>query len=162
MLPIHKLEGNQLAGVVHVRGQRVAFTRHVIDRYRERVKPALTLGLAAADFVLLAKGCGVIVPTLAWAHTLPGGEQSGLSRDTERWLMIGDDIAISLITSTRGGWLAGTCVTRGGISEITRNARSRGRRRHTVQTAKSGRVREGRARARAKAMSEQQELRWVA
>jgi hypothetical protein len=159
---IELLEGNQIAGGFTAAGQHVAYTRHVIDRYRERVKPALDLRKAREDLALLAQRCGQFTEIPEWLDL----HEDRLTGWATRWLMIGDDIAIPLQEDRTmpGGqcWLAVSCLTRGGRSDLSKAKRSAARRRHFKQTAKTGRQREGRARARAKAMTEEQETRWAA
>lgn len=113
-----------IAGTIRVVGIPVRLRGHVVERYIERVKPALDQAGALEDLQHIAE-CASFGPPPEWTHERIDGPSLGQS--FERWLLLGDDIAFALEPSRDGGYLAITCITRTGISDLTRQNRARRR-----------------------------------
>lgn len=94
----------------------VRLTYHAVDRYIERVRPALAPRLARRDLLTLIAGIGSIsASSPAWyAHHAPA----------DAFLLLGGDIVLPLLTTPRG-YLAVTCITRGSLPASLREARNR-------------------------------------
>jgi hypothetical protein len=98
----------------------VELSSHARERYRERVKPALGFETAGRElFALLT--LGKIVPEA------PGWLAARQCTVAEAYLVIGDDLVLPLARS-ESGWVAKTCIARGGISAPARERRNRARR----------------------------------
>lgn len=93
-------------------------TTHAAIRYRDRVRPALSVDAARKELRHLIQ-LGTVGPRPSW----PCGEE----RFGQRYLLIGDDVAFPI----EDGYLV-TCVVRGAISPTARqrrrDARKRGQR----------------------------------
>lgn len=99
----------------------VWFTTHAIERYVERVRPALTKAAARCELVRLCEVAEVALERPAWL---------GLGEATDAFLLLGDDVVLPLVRG-HTGWVAITCMTRGCISpaeRMARNNRNRARR----------------------------------
>ena len=98
----------------------VRFSRHCIEQYQLRFRPALDLTGAEAELAAIA-GCGQM-------STAPPGWLADRRRKAEAYFLIGEDLVMPLVRSTStGGWLATTVLSRGTISPMERERR-RGRR----------------------------------
>jgi hypothetical protein len=98
----------------------VELSSHALVRYRERVKPALAFEAASRElFALLAVGEHVCE-----APSWLAAKQRTVA---EAYLVIGDDLVLPL-ARTASGWIAKTCIARGGISSRARECRNRARR----------------------------------
>jgi hypothetical protein len=132
-----------ILAVVHLHGRPVRLRDHAVDRYIERVKPALDRHGAVEDLARLIRACAEITGPPCWLNGLDfDGHKMG--RAFADWLCLGDDVALPLLPSDDGGCMAVTCIARGGISDTAQRHRAH-RRRH-VPTVASRRVkhREGR------------------
>src|SRR4051794_10957050 len=108
-----------------VEATEVHLSAHAIDRFHERVRPALERPAAAAELERLAEVGAIVRDEPDWLHASPdaGGEA---------YLLLCEDIVLPLTWSRfRGQWVARTCIARGGNSEkarVRRNSRACGRR----------------------------------
>lgn len=115
-----------VVGSVRIDGRAVRLRAHAVDRYIERVKPALDRPAAVEDLARLVQACARIDGAPGWMR---GGDLSRLVSEFAQWLWIGDDVALPLLPSDDGGFLAVTCVARGHISESAQAHRAHMRRR---------------------------------
>ena len=96
----------------------VRFTRHCVEQYQLRFRPALDFVCAEADLTMIS-GCGHMT-------TAPPRRR----REAEAYFLVGEDLVMPLVRSTTStGWLAVTCLCRGTISPIERDRRRARRRR---------------------------------
>jgi hypothetical protein len=94
----------------------VRFTRHCVEQYQLRFRPALDLICAETDLTMIA-GCGYMT-------TAPPGWLSDRRREAEAYFLVGEDLVMPLVRSTTStGWLAVTCLCRGTISPTERDRR---------------------------------------
>lgn len=110
---------------------RIHLSRHAIERYRERVKPAFDLDACEAELERLVLMSEEAVEELDWEHDT--GERA------DCYLILSDGIALALVHSSDRGFLAKTCLTRCGHSEQGkrfRNRRRRARRRFSQDRAR--------------------------
>lgn len=130
-------------------------SEHAVDRYLERVKPALDLAAASEDLVRMAQSCGEIVEDYPdWVFNLRelvGDDyfDSELEHRHVAVLMLGDDIALPLV-ERRNDLLAVTCLSRAGLPEgarayRNRKNRSKRARRATLRSAQRDRGEQKRA-----------------
>lgn len=121
----------------------VKVTTHAVERYRERVKPALTYDQAFEDVVRMLRQHATFIDELpGWAWQLPDGIEldEELLRDFAAVALIGGDIALPLID--KGDvLLAVTCLARSGLPDGARRhvnmTKQRRRRRRRLQSAKA-------------------------
>lgn len=92
------------------------FTRHAVERYRERVKPAFTYAQAEDELERLVTAFGQEAGRPEFASEAEIGP-------VERWIMVGDDIALAL----RGDYVF-TCLTRGSLGRPARAYYTRAKR----------------------------------
>lgn len=92
-------------------GRPFHLTEHAVDRYQERVRPALSPEAAKADLLRLIAACGRQGTPPEWA----------ISNEyvTDWFLFIGDDVCLPIHKGS-----AVTCLTRGGLPELTRARRN--------------------------------------
>lgn len=91
-------------------------TGHCIERFHERVRPALSAYVAASELFRLMATFGEFSPSPpGWAAD---------ATEAEGWLLLGEDIALPL----RDG-RAISCLTRSGYSESERDYHTRAKRR---------------------------------
>lgn len=107
---------------------RVTFTRHALDRYVERVKPAFDTDAARVDIERLIDLCGAIVTDAPdWCGYSLSAMEAGLDQlvdNVTAWLLLGPDIAFAVRPAERGNvWVAFTCIVRGGRSDLARRRR---------------------------------------
>lgn len=100
--------------------QTVKFSRHAIERYRERVHPDRSQEEAAEHLERLLPFGDV------GAHP-PDWLRGKTRRDAAQYLTVAD-IAFPLLPDEAGGWTAVSCLARGCPSEATRARRTRQRR----------------------------------
>jgi hypothetical protein len=93
----------------------VWFTTHAIERYVERLRPALTKKAARRELVALCEVAEVVTERPAWL---------GLGEATDGYLLLGDDVVLPVMRG-KTGWVAMTCMTRGGLAPSERRARNR-------------------------------------
>lgn len=87
-------------------GRLVTVAPHALERYIERVRPAMTPRQAAKDLRRLVAATGrVLDRPPAWAVRQRHGDITG-------WVALGEDIVFPVI----GGCCIPTCLTRGGLS----------------------------------------------
>lgn len=121
-------------------GRRVTVTEHAIIRYRDRVKPALTVREARVDLLRMLVGCATVSAVCpSWKK----GKQSRLRDKTDEWWMLGDDIALAG-TYVHGVVVLHTTITRGGISDQAQADRAQ--RRKVVGKGRPARTKHGEAR----------------
>jgi hypothetical protein len=98
----------------------VRFTRHCIEQYQLRFRPALDLRGAEAELASIA-GCGRMT-------TAPPGWLADRRRDADAYFVIGEDLVMPLVRSTpTAPWVAVTCLSRGTLSSMERDRRRRRR-----------------------------------
>lgn len=106
----------------------ITFSRHAVERYCERAFPAAEPRLAEARLDALAGSARIASRPPRWfaerAH-----------EEAELYLVIGD-LVFPLARAAQDeadGWIAKTCIARGGLSEAARRRRnaSRARRRRS-------------------------------
>lgn len=90
---------------------------HAVERFHERVRPALTSYQAAAELFRLMVAVGELsMAPPAWARR---DEHDGAA-----WILLGPDIALPVEHG-----MAITCIARSGYSEVARDHRTRAKRR---------------------------------
>lgn len=121
-------------GAVLVAGRQLYLTDHAIERYHERVRPALVDTAAAlAEMLAVMPAAGV------WLDGAPewlSGEKLDRKYEAAGYILIGDDVAFPVI-----GTAILTCATRGGLSPERRASKREGRRKkaqHRRQLRASG------------------------
>jgi hypothetical protein len=121
--------------------QEVAVTDHAVARYRERVKPGLSLGDAEAELLH-------VLPFARLEAEMPGWHVAPLEQPVAAWAMLGDGIAFPLVHGSQPGVLvAVTCLTHGCRSEEAlvvrreRKARRRAARHQNVDGIRGSRRR---------------------
>src|SRR4051812_25655150 len=98
----------------------IEITLHAVERFRERVRPALPLDAAEDELALLLTFAEVTAEAPAWmAHTT--------REATHAYAVIGD-VVLPLAAGREGVLFAKTCIPRGGISPPARARRSDNRR----------------------------------
>jgi hypothetical protein len=110
----------------------IALTRHTVERFNQRVKPALNPAQAERELRQLIRLHGRVRDGMPdWAEGT-----FDAAPDITAWLTIGADIALPLAD----GYRAVTCLTRAGFSEDHRAARRRRKRAGKgVRTARAAR-----------------------
>ena len=93
----------------------VWFTTHAIERYVERLRPALTKAAARRELVRLCEVAEITADRPGWL---------GLGEATDAYLLIGEDVALPVMRG-HTGWVAITCMTRGCLAPSERRARNR-------------------------------------
>jgi hypothetical protein len=94
----------------------VRFTRHCVEQYQLRFRPALDLICAEADLTMIA-GCGHMT-------TAPPGWLADRRREADAYFLVGEDLVMPLVRSTTStSWVAVTCLSRGTISPMERDRR---------------------------------------
>ncbi len=94
----------------------VRFTRHCVEQYQLRFRPALDLIGAQAELAPIA-GCGQM-------STAPPGWLADRRRQADAYFLVGEDLVMPLVRSrSTGGWLAVTVLSRGTISPVERERR---------------------------------------
>lgn len=133
----------------------IRFTSHAIDRYIERVRPALDPKDKADRKRAFAElrgleGLGQIVPER------PAWVSPSAIVEAKAWLTLGD-VAFPLIPSDVGfGWACATCITRGTIAAGERAARkSRKARRGTKRRTAKVNAKKAKNRRRVPAIDEE-------
>lgn len=98
---------------------RITFSRHAVERYRERGFPAADLDLAQARLNALATSARI-------ASTPPRWYTAKARQEAELYLVIGDLVfpLVRTAADAADGWIAKTCVARGGISVEARRRRN--------------------------------------
>jgi hypothetical protein len=96
---------------------KITFSRHAVERYRERAFPAADLELAESRLEALATSAHLVSRPPLW-HAGRASEKA------ELYLVIGDLVFPIVRTARIGSWMAKTCIARGGISEETRRRRN--------------------------------------
>jgi hypothetical protein len=93
-------------------------TTYAISRFRERVRPALAWEQAEREFktVLLLAEASLCAPS--WLADRQ-------RQESDLYLVLGDLVMpLKASVVTPGRWLVTTCLTRGGISDLAREARN--------------------------------------
>ena len=140
---------NQLAITLRLDGLDIEITSHAQIRYAERV-------LSGADIETTERNLCSLLPFATLEISKPQWAETTATDDTRNagYLMIGPDVAFPLVACAGGGRAAVTCLTRGGLGETARKARTKRRRpragqpRHNAQRAGSGRPRQAYTRER--------------
>jgi hypothetical protein len=110
-------------------------TTHAVHRFRERVRPGLGWSAAEEELERLLEYAELQAAPPTWL-----ADRQATSADA--YLIIAD-IVLPLAKSRTGRdvWLVKTCLTRGGISEKTRDRRNSLRRARPQQSSRSRRNR---------------------
>ncbi len=101
---------------------KVTFSRHAVERYRERAFPAADSRLAEARLDALATSARI-------ASRPPPWHAARTKEEAELYLVIGD-LLFPLVRAVEPGedrWIGKTCIARGTISEGTRRRRNASR-----------------------------------
>lgn len=99
---------------MNLNGRQVYLTKHAIEQYRDRCKPALDFHSAGRELTRLVVECGQFTTTYpVWTRS--AAERHG----THGWVLIGDDVVFPV--SESGGLV--TCIVRGSITPETRARR---------------------------------------
>ena len=108
----------------------INFVPHAVERYRDRLKPGLTVEEAGMDLERIATHAH-----LAWN---PPGWFGGSSRnDVTMFLLIGDDAVFPLTPSSDGKSLVAlTCRVRGSFSPHVRAIRNLRRKQRKARTGR--------------------------
>lgn len=109
----------------------IHFSNHAIDRYRERVKPAMQRNHVKRELKHLATLATMTEAPPDWIGNKP-------SEDPHRYIEITDGICFSLV-KVPDGWLATTCLIRGG--HINKYRKPKPRRVNDFYTSRPKRVR---------------------
>ena len=110
-------------------------TTHAISRFRERVRPALTWEHAEREL-------GAVLALAEETPHAPAWLAERQRHHADLYRVLGDLVMpLTASTVTPGRWLVTTCLTRGGISDLAREARnSRRQRRHPPSGQKHDRT----------------------
>lgn len=119
----------------------IAFCEHAVERYRERVKPAFDYRQARDELRRLAELMDVRPDGPPWREEHHG--------DADAWARLSDGIWFPL-QARNGTMVAATCLTNGGLSDLTR-ARRNERAQRRRQRAQERRERSERRQRRMKA-----------
>lgn len=106
-----------MEGATQIGQQRIRFTQHALDRFVERVRPAISTRRAALrEMRRLAVLSGHVTdaPPVWLPH----------SRPADAWLLVGDDIALPLHVC-RGRLVATSTLVRGCLTAGEREHRNR-------------------------------------
>lgn len=119
-------DGEHIVGRVIVPGiGRVCLSRHCVERYLERVKPALSFGQAVEDLQGLLSRCASLAERPGWIRPEQDEARQG---EICRWLLLSDDIALPVVRSSNGRMdVIVTCLARGHIGEAARERRAQRR-----------------------------------
>ncbi len=101
-----------------IKNQKVSFSVHALDRYRTRVKQGLGRQKALEDLLKLGD-IATIDNAPKWAED---SRDDLLATTIDTWLFFGPDIAFPVINN-----IAITCISKGSISEESRNKRNKKR-----------------------------------
>lgn len=112
-------------GTLIVEDVTVHLRDHAVDRYVERVKPALDRPAAIKDLEHVAE-LARLGERPDWTHQR--FDAPSLGECFVCWLLIGDDIAMPLEPAVDGSFTAMTRITSSGISEAARERRAQARR----------------------------------
>lgn len=107
---------------IRVCGRTLHLREHAVERYHERVRPALTLEQATAELLH-------VIEFASWTRVRPEWHKIGdavADRPTDAWLLLGDGVAFPV----HGNSIV-TCVTNAGGSPATRERRAERRRART-------------------------------
>jgi hypothetical protein len=93
--------------MISLDGHLIRWTKHVIDRFGERLAPGLDYDSCRSDLQRLAIAHGKFTSDPPSWYPCRAGE-------VRAYLVIGDDVVLPLLAHTwkRGTWVAVTCVTR--------------------------------------------------
>jgi hypothetical protein len=99
---------------------RIEISRHAAIRCAERLWHGLDVDQACARLHAMAPHGQLVAELPPWC--------SGRVKETaELYLQIGEDAVLPLARGEDGGWIAKTCLVRGGMSEQTRERRNQRR-----------------------------------
>jgi hypothetical protein len=100
------------------RNQRVTLSNHCVNRFHERVRPALEVLHARAQLEYLIEHGKIEKAPPDWmARTM--------RQKADAYLVVGTDLVLPLVAAgPLGEMVAKTCISRGGISEQARQRRS--------------------------------------
>jgi hypothetical protein len=110
----------------------VSLSRHCIERFRARFRPALDAATAGAELEAILPCGRIAVEPPPWL--------ADRRREPDAYLLLGDDVAMPLMRSgTTGQFHAVTCLSRGSISPAERERRNakRTRRRHRYAVSRT-------------------------
>lgn len=111
----------------------VDLSRHAVERFQERVRPALTVGQAEDELARLLAVCEVSGVAPSWV----GHEEE--QRPADAFVELSDGVCVILHEERPGAFSAVTCVTRFALSEETRGRRNAARR---AERARRRRIRQ--------------------
>src|SRR3954452_22560787 len=95
----------------------ISFTKHAIERFQERCRPALSIDAAGAELARIAVHGEVTGSAPAW-------HARRAATTCEAYLLLGDDIVLPLVRVRDSEWVAKTCLTRGTLSDAARCRRN--------------------------------------
>ena len=98
----------------------INFAEHAVRRFIERLRPGIESEAAYSELCHLLASSRVVRQPPGWLAT-----ESAPPAD--RWLLIGDDLALPLRRNRAGELLAVTTLARGSISPTRRSSRNRAR-----------------------------------
>lgn len=106
----------------------VAFSDHSAIRFRDRVRPGLSVRAVHKELrAIVASGIAEIVTEApVWAGARHPDEEA-VSGPTTHWLRYGPDVAFPLMAGANGVLIAQTTLTRGGIPPNQRAYRTQRR-----------------------------------
>ena len=111
----------------------MTLSSHCVERFHERFRPALDQIRARRELeMLLALGEINDEPPewLGWR----------MLQESDAYLIVGNDLVLPLAEGLGQRFVAKTCLSRGGISDLARKRRNeRGRRRRAARHARRGR-----------------------
>lgn len=110
---------------------RVRLSRHCVERFHERFRPALDLIRARAELERLIEHGEIAGEPPEWMA-------QKMRQSSDAYLIVGDDLVLPLdcIGYRAEELIAKTCIDRGGISEAARRRRNeRGRKRRAHRRA---------------------------
>lgn len=113
-----------MSGRVLVDGRALILSRHAVQRYQDRVRPALDLDQVEAELrrILPLEGRFTAMPP-EWVD----------SEDSDGWVLLGDDIAFVVQADH-----VFTCLTRAEPSEESRQRQNEGRAKRKERAGRKG------------------------
>lgn len=110
---------------VVVEGRSILVGRHAVERYQERCRTTLDIEQVRVELARVMRYARFVTKRPAWHR-----ESAEHGRLQGEFVLLGDDILFPVIEGTLS-----TCITRGGLGEKNREARSQNRA-ERVETAR--------------------------
>ena len=111
---------------------RVSLSRHAVERYIERVRPALGFANAVDDLRGLLQRCGRRVDRPGWVADDAEVDRHG-EEYKDLWVALGEDVVFIVVKPERDIMVVVTCLARGHISDEARSYRGERRRTRSAE-----------------------------